>query len=364
MNKPLISVVIPCYNSQEYVAEAIDSVLRQTHDHIEIIVVDDGSTDSSYKIASEYARIEKIKLLHHENFENKGVSITRHLGVSEARGEYIALLDSDDFFEKDKIKKQVEVMESNKNCVLCHTAINLVSNFDHGLDFASHFNILGEKLTYDLTKTANFLESNRICNSSVMVRSSALKKVNFPTRQIFQYEDWALWILLSTHGEFIYLPDILLNYRYHKASSTYKTLSNMLLEQYSFVEFYLMVIAKTNDKSVKSIANRKLKNKLVELYAMYTADNEMKDKIEFQATFLSEVEQKLCEKERQLIANEWQMAEKERQLAEYKSQLAEKNSQIVEKDKIINDLVNTWSWKITKPLRRLGELVLSIEETS
>lgn len=106
MNK--ISVIIPAYNSQEYIKDAIESIMRQTLKDIEIILVDDGSTDDTFKICKDYSLMDKrIKVIHQEN---KGISGARNTGIDNATGEYISFVDSDDTIE-------LNMYEELYNCV-------------------------------------------------------------------------------------------------------------------------------------------------------------------------------------------------------------------------------------------------------
>lgn len=104
--KPLISIVIPCYNRELYIKDAINSALAQTYDNIEIIVVDDGSTDNSVSVLSEYGN--RIKLIQQTN---KGVSAARNKGLSLASGDYVVFLDSDDWISNDLIENHVKAAE-------------------------------------------------------------------------------------------------------------------------------------------------------------------------------------------------------------------------------------------------------------
>ncbi len=102
-NKGLISVIIPVYNVESYLRECVDSVLNQTYKNFEIILVDDGSTDSSGKICDEYARkSDKVKVTHKKN---GGLSSARNCGFSEASGEYVYFLDSDDYISEEALEK-------------------------------------------------------------------------------------------------------------------------------------------------------------------------------------------------------------------------------------------------------------------
>lgn len=108
---PLISVIIPIYNVEKYVKRCLDSVLNQTYCHLEVILVDDGSTDSSGKICDEYKKMDtRIRVIHKSN---EGVSSARNLGIEVANGEYIAFIDSDDAMEKDCIEYLYRLIQEN-----------------------------------------------------------------------------------------------------------------------------------------------------------------------------------------------------------------------------------------------------------
>jgi len=113
-NEPLVSSIITFLNAGKFLQEAIDSVLAQTHDNVELLLVDDGSTDESTQIALGYAERfpEKVLYLEHEGHENRGAAAARNLGLRQARGEYIALLDADDVWLPRKLEEQVAILES------------------------------------------------------------------------------------------------------------------------------------------------------------------------------------------------------------------------------------------------------------
>ncbi|AWC30696.1 glycosyltransferase family 2 protein [Bacillus cytotoxicus] len=110
--KQLVSVVIPLYNAEKYIEETMQSILNQTYQNIEIIVVDDGSKDQSPTIVKELQRKhpEKVRYIHQKN---QGVSVARNTGIEHANGEYVAFLDSDDLWHPSKIEKQVQSMHLN-----------------------------------------------------------------------------------------------------------------------------------------------------------------------------------------------------------------------------------------------------------
>ncbi len=109
-------------NTDKFIQEAIESVVSQTYENWELLLVDDGSTDNSTEIAQKYAAIytDKIRYLEHDNHQNKGKSTSRNLGISHARGEYIAFLDADDVFLPLKLEKQMAILESHPEAAMVY----------------------------------------------------------------------------------------------------------------------------------------------------------------------------------------------------------------------------------------------------
>ena len=121
--EPRVSVLIPCYNAGWYLAAALDSVLAQTYQNFEIIVVDDGSEDNSAAVAARYPQVRYFHNTH------SGISVTRNLAISKARGEILVFLDADDLWVPDKLEKQIAYLDSHPECQLVYT---LVQNFFDG----------------------------------------------------------------------------------------------------------------------------------------------------------------------------------------------------------------------------------------
>lgn len=128
-NQALISVIIPVYNVEEYLRECVDSVLVQTYQNFEIILVDDGSTDSSGRICDEYAEKDsRISVIHQEN---RGPSKTRNTGLNNANGKYIYFLDSDDYIENNALELLVVTAESNDADLVFFDAHSFTDNGDN-----------------------------------------------------------------------------------------------------------------------------------------------------------------------------------------------------------------------------------------
>jgi glycosyltransferase involved in cell wall biosynthesis len=105
--QPLVSVIMPCYNGEKFIGEAIESVTNQTYQNWELIIINDGSTDNSEKIIYKYLSDSRIRNLH--NTQNKGIPIARNMGIRASKGEYIAFLDQDDIWMEEKIEKQLDL---------------------------------------------------------------------------------------------------------------------------------------------------------------------------------------------------------------------------------------------------------------
>ncbi|WP_442590246.1 glycosyltransferase family 2 protein [Pedobacter sp. AW31-3R] len=149
MKLPLVSIIIPFYNSACYLADTIQSAIDQTWPRIEIILVDDGSTDHSYAVAEKFDG-QYIKLLRQEN---KGAAAARNLGLKEAKGEYIQFLDADDLLSADKITAQVKLLQLNPEYIaVCSTV-----HFSNGADPFSCVPSAAEDAFLINTDPVNFL---------------------------------------------------------------------------------------------------------------------------------------------------------------------------------------------------------------
>lgn len=271
----LVSVVIPAYNCQRFLGEAIESVFAQTYANIEVIVVEDGSSDGTLDVASKYAGDERYRVYRHDGGVNRGVSETRALGIRHARGEYIAFLDADDVFEPEKIGLQVDAMNRHPSAVLCHSATSVLYEDEKDADvFWWTFSIEEEESEYRLEECDYFLDGNEICNSSVLARADAVRKAFIASRQLFQFEDWLNWIILSTHGTFVFLPRQTVRYRYHSNSATAAILKNDLRRHYSYLEMLFTLATRLDclpdgERKAHEIS-RRLEETMVTLMDIYS----------------------------------------------------------------------------------------------
>jgi len=211
-NKPFVSVIIPLYNAEQYIYEAVQSILNQTYQNIEIIIIDDGSVDKSMDIVKS---IDSSKIILIQNEHNLGVSRTRNKGFSLAQGKYIALMDADDISLPTRLEKQVYFLEN-------HSDYGVVSS--HYESFREHpFGVKRRirRLSTDAEKIhVNLLFSSMLCGASSLIRKEVLVKNNIEFDTSLQMaEDYDLWRRLSFVTKITNLDEVLLRYRKHKNNS-------------------------------------------------------------------------------------------------------------------------------------------------
>jgi glycosyltransferase involved in cell wall biosynthesis len=198
-----ISVIIPFYNRIEFVLEAIASVQDQTHENVEIILVDDGSTESVAPLRQLMRADERLRWV--EAKENRGPSFARNMGVRAASGSYVAFLDSDDLFSEDKLRYQLSWMEENA-CLISHTAYNRVDKKNRFLERVA----LGSD---EATSFPRIVQVCQIATPTVMLKRDLVKDALFVERYRVG-EDVCLWIKLASQHDIRYIRKPLTSVRY------------------------------------------------------------------------------------------------------------------------------------------------------
>jgi glycosyltransferase involved in cell wall biosynthesis len=244
-SSPLVSIIIPSYNSILYIEETIFSAYAQAYRPLEVIVVDDGSTDGSWELLQRLQATDypELVVLCHPGRENRGESIARAVGLGKASGHFIAVLDADDLFLPGKLETQVRTLCDHPDVVLCHTAVEVVGDVSQSSYFMANFNDNPES-PYSFSRHSDYLVRNRICNSSVLVRAKALRSISFATKTVLGFGDWLCWSLLSQRGRFLYLDQRLTAYRVHPESKTAAFASHRLRRLFALLEFKLALFAR------------------------------------------------------------------------------------------------------------------------
>jgi glycosyltransferase involved in cell wall biosynthesis len=242
---PLVSVLIPSFNSLRFVQDTIASVYAQAHRPLEVIVVDDGSTDGSWELLEQLraTAFPDLVVLCHPGRENRGETIARALALGRASGEFIAVLDADDLFRPGKLDRQLQALARHPDVVLCHTAVEVVGDPERASYFQAHFNNNPDG-PYRFSALPEYLIRNRICNSSVLVRAEALRSISWATNMVLGFGDWLCWSLLDQRGRFLYLDQPLTGYRVHPDSKTTAFARHKLRRLFALLEFKLALLAR------------------------------------------------------------------------------------------------------------------------
>jgi glycosyltransferase involved in cell wall biosynthesis len=212
--KPLVSVLMPVYNAERYVAQAIESILSQTFEDFEFIILDDGSKDASLKILKEYAAKDKrIRLM---NRENKGVIRTRNELLEQATGEFIAIMDADDVALPKRLSLQVEFLHANPHVVCVGGAHELI---DEKGRFLTRLPLPEQDSQIQQLALAGH---GSICNPCAMIRRAAMIEIGGYDETLACAEDLDIWLKLGEVGALANLEHTLLKYRLLKSSISEK----------------------------------------------------------------------------------------------------------------------------------------------
>lgn len=204
--KPNVSIVMSVYNGEEYIDEAIKSVLNQTYSDFEFIIINDGSSDETLSIINKYkAKDSRIFLISREN---KGLVASLNEGIDNAKGKYIARMDADDLCRIDRIEKQVSFLDKN-------SSFGFVSSRAKAIDQEGRYirNINTPKHNIILKSTLFF--GNPIIHPSVMFNKELINKSLYYSDEFLYAEDYELWARLSLDSKikFYSIPEYLLSYR-------------------------------------------------------------------------------------------------------------------------------------------------------
>jgi glycosyltransferase involved in cell wall biosynthesis len=205
---PRVSVVLPSYNHEQFVARALDSILAQTYQDFEIIITDDGSTDRSIDVLRTYEQDSRIKLFRNRfNYETHSLNNC----VQQARGDYIAVAHSDDEFAPSKLERQVDFLDKHPEVAAVFTAARIVDQ-------------LGQELpNYRLFDNTNrsrhewlrhfFLKGNCLCHPSLLIRRSVHDSVGLYNPLLGALDDLDMWVRVCLHHDIHVLPESLVNFR-------------------------------------------------------------------------------------------------------------------------------------------------------
>lgn len=207
--QPLVSVVIPCYNHENFVKDCIQSVIDQTYENIELIIIDDGSNDSSLAKIREMMHLceKRFKKFEFRHRSNKGLSATLNEAIEWCQGEYFAALASDDQMINYKIEKQVEYFQNNRNCIACFGGYILINDQDKIISKSKK-----EQRDYGFDDI--LLHKHDLPAPTQMILMEKLRQIGGYASNVI-IEDWYMWLKLAKIGQLHYMSEYLAKYRSH-----------------------------------------------------------------------------------------------------------------------------------------------------
>jgi glycosyltransferase involved in cell wall biosynthesis len=228
---PQISVIIPSFNTGQYITYAIDTVLNQSFKDYEIIVINDGSTDDTHKILLPYVESRKIRYYYQKN---AGLSSARNAGIRRSRGNFIALLDADDAWESDKLHLQYNLINSSPHIGMVFTDFNTFSGHTiltrdkNAVKFTHHTPVPFQELFDNL---------NFIYPSTTLTRKAGFDECGYFDTQLKAVEDYDMWLRISKKYEIIGIQQSLTNIRLHESNMSLNV-KNMLYNEISVITKY------------------------------------------------------------------------------------------------------------------------------
>lgn len=385
---PLISIILPSYNHAEFVAAAVDSVLHQTIKDIELIVVDDGSSDSTPDLV-ERIRDPRLQLIR---LKQNRLRHPRNLGLELAQGQFVAFQNSDDVWHPEKLEIQLEVMKERENILACFTDVEIL---DHEGNIASNSWANGlfikENRSNILWLRRFFETGNCLCLTSALVRRTVLEKAESFRGRYIQLSDFDLWVRLAAFGDF-HIIDKKLTYfrdtmeRKKKGTAENGNLSgpNIGSQNRGVLEYADLLKNYTNSPIIEmlpqifpdimTVGSTSQTAQLVRLakhawslnttYHSLFADSVMahimdNDSTRKEATdvFGAEIIQEFVKRRGSMAIHfENQPTDFSAQMADAGHVIKHSSYQLSANEQIIKEIMNSRSWKITAPLRFIGSL--------
>ncbi len=272
---PTVSIILTSYNHAAYIAAAIDSALNQTFADFELLIVDDGSADSSRDIIRTFDDV-RIKTFLYE--VNRGPADAIREAVQSARGKYVAVHHSDDLWAADKLERQVAYLESNPNCAACFTRVEFIDERGDTFTPAEHdfYREIFEQPNRTRTEWLNyfFRNTNCLCHPSAMVRREVYAEIlRADVHGFWQLPDYLMWIRLCFRAEIFILPERLTKFRLRRerqenfsattfdkqvrAELEYTFVAREFVESFTDDEFFLQVFPEARRFIIDGELNRR-----------------------------------------------------------------------------------------------------------
>lgn len=203
MTNEKISIIVPTYNREDFILEAVNSVLAQTVTNWELIIVDDGSTDDTYTVLEPLLKDNRII---YQKQENQGQAVARQQALKIAKGSYIAFLDSDNRWLPNRLELGLKALKDNPQASISYG--NIITIDENGEEVTRE-----NMLRHSGAIAPLLLRDNFVAMNTTLVRKSAIDKIGGMRGEVRRGDDYDLWLRLSAEHEFIYIPEFMADYR-------------------------------------------------------------------------------------------------------------------------------------------------------
>ena len=259
-----ISVIIPSYNHFKFINEAINSVLNQTFQDFELLIIDDNSVDNSVEIIQKYDDT-RIKLFINE--KNLGANINVNKMITFAKGEYIAILNSDDIWEIDKLEKQIDFMENNKQYAAVFTNAQIIN--EEGNDFTNkeHFySSIFDQPNRTRYEWLNYFfnKGNCLCHPSILIRKSVYNDIGLYNPLMASLPDFEMWVRICLKYDIYVMTDKLVRFRIlnNEQNASGGSQSNVIRSQFEYKQILNYFLLLTN-ADYEKVFNEKIDTHLI-----------------------------------------------------------------------------------------------------
>lgn len=230
ISKELVTVIMPVYNCERYVAKAIESILSQTYGHIELIILNDGSTDHSEAVIKNF---KDRRIIYYKGERNTGKVGIVNAGLSMVSGDYITMQDADDWSEPNRIEKQVDALKRS-SAVIVFTGYNLIGYTKHGKKYRTKDEELRDEFV-----NSGFLSHGEfvptICATMMITREVLNKAGGYSNYFRGRFGEDIFWIYkIMRHGQALTIPHVLYNYLYNRPGSYTNDLQNIVKPQHLY----------------------------------------------------------------------------------------------------------------------------------
>ena len=220
MSNPLVSIITPVYNGEQYLLAAIESGLAQTYQNFELLIVNDGSIDNSADIIKPFLKDSRVIYIEQKN---AGVAAARNTAIKQARGKYVGFLDQDDLWRNNKLEVQVAALEQDESVALVHSR-------------QDYIDLQGNKIDYEWITGASgycfedMFKKNRIAVLTVLIRKTIIEEIGLFNEQLSVTDDYEMWLRVTLKHPIKYIDEPLAFYRFHDNNVSKNSFKMTVLE--------------------------------------------------------------------------------------------------------------------------------------